>query len=102
MLEVQSGVEPVPRSSSRTRFRPHARFDHGKHAAVGCDECHAARKAETSATLMSPGVENCLACHGTRREGSRAGSTCLTRHRFHQPGLGPMHPAGAAARGFIR
>jgi predicted CXXCH cytochrome family protein len=82
----------------RTRFLPHARFDHGKHAAVACEECHAARKAETSATIMIPGVENCLACHGAERAGSRAESTCLTCHRFHQPELGPMHPAEAAAK----
>jgi predicted CXXCH cytochrome family protein len=82
----------------RTRFLPHARFDHAKHAAVGCDDCHAARKAETSATVLIPGVENCLSCHGAERTGSRAESTCLTCHRFHQPGLGPMRPAGSAAQ----
>ena len=66
----------------RTRFLPHARFDHSKHAAVACEECHAARKAETSATVMIPGVENCLSCHGAERTGFRAESTCLTCHRL--------------------
>jgi predicted CXXCH cytochrome family protein len=80
----------------RTRFLPHARFDHSKHAAVGCEECHAARKAETSAAVMIPGVENCLSCHGAERTGFRAESTCLTCHRFHQPEFGPMRPAAAA------
>jgi len=82
----------------RTRFLPHARFDHSKHAAVGCDECHAARKAETSAAVLIPGIENCVACHGSERAGLRAESTCLTCHRFHQPELGPMRSAGTAAQ----
>jgi hypothetical protein len=82
----------------RSRFLPHARFDHSKHAAVACDECHAARQAETSAVVLIPGIENCVACHGAERADLRAESTCLTCHRFHQPALGPMRPAQAAAQ----
>jgi hypothetical protein len=87
-------VAPV---ALRTRFLPHARFNHSKHAAVACDECHAARRAETSGTVLIPGIENCLACHSSERTGLHAESTCLTCHRFHQSGAGPMRAAGAAA-----
>jgi predicted CXXCH cytochrome family protein len=82
----------------RTRFLPQARFNHAKHAAVECDECHAARRAETSGTVLIPGIENCLACHGSEHTGLRAESTCITCHRFHHGGFGPMRAAGAAAQ----
>ena len=82
----------------RSRFLPHARFDHSKHAAVACEECHAARTAQTSAAVLIPGIENCLACHGAERADLRAESTCLTCHRFHQPNATPMRSPQAAAR----
>jgi predicted CXXCH cytochrome family protein len=82
----------------RTRFLPRARFNHAKHAAVECEQCHAARRAETSGTVLIPGIENCVACHSSERAGSRAESTCLTCHRFHQTDFGPMRTAGAAAQ----
>jgi predicted CXXCH cytochrome family protein len=82
----------------RTRFLPQARFDHARHAAVECEQCHSARRAETSGTVLIPGVENCLACHGSEHAELRAESTCVTCHRFHQSGLGPMHAADTAVK----
>ena len=82
----------------RSRFLPRARFDHAKHAGVECEQCHPARRAETSGTVLIPGVENCLACHGSEHAGLRAESTCITCHRFHDSGFGPMRAAGAVAQ----
>ncbi|HJU18016.1 MAG TPA: cytochrome c3 family protein [Stellaceae bacterium] len=74
----------------RTRFFPAARFDHAKHAAVSCDDCHAARQARSSADVLIPGKERCVTCHGTENASFRAQSTCLTCHIFHRQDLGPM------------
>jgi predicted CXXCH cytochrome family protein len=68
----------------RNRFLPQARFDHARHAAMDCEQCHAARRAETSGTVLIPGVENCQACHGAENTKQRAESTCITCHRFHR------------------
>jgi len=82
----------------RTRFMPQARFDHERHVAMSCEQCHPARKAETSGTVMIPGIENCQGCHGAEGSPLRAESTCITCHRFHHRQFGPMRAASAASQ----
>lgn len=67
----------------QNRFLPFARFDHASHAAMKCEQCHAARRNETIGSVMVPGVENCLACHGSQRAALRAESSCISCHQFH-------------------
>ena len=78
----------------RSRFLPWARFDHAKHAAADCEHCHAARQAAASGTVLIPGIANCSACHGAEQATARAQSSCITCHRFHNSGFGPMRAAG--------
>lgn len=80
----------------QNRFLPFARFDHASHAAMKCEQCHAARHSETIRSVMIPGVENCLACHGSQQTALRAESTCITCHRFHHTESGAIGTASTA------
>src|SRR5579885_2711388 len=79
----------------RTRFLPQARFDHSKHAALDCAQCHDARHSENSADVLLPGIETCVACHGSERASIKTQSTCTSCHLFHRRELGPMKTASA-------
>jgi predicted CXXCH cytochrome family protein len=81
----------------QSRFLPFAWFDHSKHVAVGCEECHAAAKAEAVGALLIPPIETCVGCHGGERAALRAQSTCTSCHGFHRDFLGPMRKAATAA-----
>ena len=85
-----------------TRFLPAARFTHAKHAAVPCEDCHAARASQSSADVLIPGIKRCTTCHGAENASFQAQSTCTSCHIFHRPEFGPMRPhpsAPGSARG---
>ena len=79
----------------RARFLPQADFDHAKHQALDCDDCHDARHSEKSSDVMLPGIETCVSCHGTERAGFKTQSTCTSCHLFHRREYGPMKTANA-------
>ncbi len=79
----------------RTRFLPQSDFDHAKHQALDCADCHDARHSEKSSDVMLPGLETCVSCHGTERAGFKAQSTCTSCHLFHRREFGPMKTANA-------
>lgn len=79
----------------RTRFMPEAQFDHSKHQALDCADCHDARHSEKSADVMLPGIETCVSCHGAERAGFKTQSTCTSCHLFHRQEFGPMKTANA-------
>ena len=74
----------------RARFLPPARFNHAKHAAVGCAGCHDARQSASSGDVLIPGIQKCVACHGGENAAFRAQTTCVSCHVFHRRELGPM------------
>jgi hypothetical protein len=74
----------------RARFLAPARFNHAKHAAVGCDGCHDARQSSSSGDVLIPGIGKCVACHGGENAAFRAQTTCVSCHVFHRRELGPM------------
>jgi hypothetical protein len=92
---VQPFIAPV---SLRTSFLPQARFDHSKHTPMGCEDCHDARHADTSSTVMIPGISNCIGCHGTENASLRAGSSCISCHGFHRNEFGPMRTTAAVTQ----
>jgi Cytochrome c7 and related cytochrome c len=79
----------------RARFLPQAQFDHSRHTALDCDDCHAARRSEKSSDIMLPGIETCVACHGPERAVLKTQSTCTSCHFFHRREYGPMKTAKA-------
>lgn len=88
-------VAPV---ALQTRFFPHARFDHAKHSAVRCEQCHDARTAEKVGEMLVPGITNCAQCHGAEKAALHAQSTCTSCHGFHNTSLGPMRPVTASVK----
>jgi predicted CXXCH cytochrome family protein len=79
----------------RQRFLPEAKFDHAKHRALNCADCHDAGHSEKSSDVMLPGIETCVSCHGTERAGFKTQSTCTSCHLFHRQEFGPMKTANA-------
>jgi predicted CXXCH cytochrome family protein len=80
----------------RTRFLPEAKFDHSKHLALQCSDCHASRASEKSSDVLVPGLDSCVSCHGPERAALKAQSTCTSCHVFHRPEFGKMKTASAA------
>src|SRR6185312_4041310 len=89
-------VQIVAPVSMRIRFLPKARFDHAKHLASNCDDCHNARQSDTSADVLIPGKETCVRCHGGENAALSTQSTCVTCHAFHHTEFGPMRETAAA------
>ncbi len=79
----------------RTRFLPEATFDHAKHQALQCADCHDAAHSEKSSDVLVPGIESCVSCHGPERAALKAQSTCTSCHLFHRPEFGRMKTASA-------
>jgi predicted CXXCH cytochrome family protein len=68
-----------------TRWLPKGKFNHVKHEATPCTECHDAPKSETSADVLLPRVQVCQSCHGGEVSDARVPSTCIMCHDFHLP-----------------
>ena len=85
-IEAVSGtVGPFPDiapAKTRTRWLPHAKFDHDAHRSFTCISCHgkALSSTETSDVLI-PGIENCRTCHAPGPE--HAESRCFECHTYH-------------------
>jgi predicted CXXCH cytochrome family protein len=77
----------------RQRFLPHASFDHARHRALTCADCHDAGHSEKSSDVLLPGIETCVSCHGTERADFKTQSTCTSCHLFHRQEFGPMKTA---------
>jgi predicted CXXCH cytochrome family protein len=74
----------------RARFLPQAEFDHSKHEALDCADCHDARHSEKSGDVLLPGIDTCVSCHGVERASFKVQSTCTSCHLFHRREFGPM------------
>jgi predicted CXXCH cytochrome family protein len=80
-----------------TDYFPSARFDHQKHLTqrdvrgdAACLSCHPADVATTSAELLIPDIDNCVACHADQRHrgADRVVLNCVNCHDYHPPRLG--------------
>lgn len=97
----------------------HALFDHSKHRAVDCRECHAAAyglkpdgaqnpgASRIQGDVMIPDLDNCVQCHAPSSTRTEAGVTrslggvrfdCVLCHQYHN-GDHPLAGRGAASRG---
>ena len=76
-----------------SRWLPHSRFSHRRHASMSCVECHSKPGTSVAATLNSsktsdvlmPGIAICRKCHGAPSggHGERARSDCVECHQYH-------------------
>jgi predicted CXXCH cytochrome family protein len=96
----------------QSRFLPQSQFDHSRHAAMQCGDCHQKRGAESQVPLAQlgqisltaavpepldiPGIDKCTGCHGGQKAVVRAASTCTTCHKFHRNEFGVMRENAAA------
>ncbi|HXQ51643.1 MAG TPA: cytochrome c3 family protein [Stellaceae bacterium] len=80
----------------RARFLPNAAFDHARHQALNCADCHDARHSEKSGDVLLPRIETCVDCHGSERAGLKTQSTCTSCHLFHRQEFGPMKTANTS------
>jgi mono/diheme cytochrome c family protein len=70
------------------RWLPKARFEHAKHAAVDCVQCHPVTQSKTSADVSMPTIAKCRECHvGNTPERNKISSNCELCHGFHQHDL---------------
>ncbi|MDQ3282496.1 MAG: FHA domain-containing protein [Acidobacteriota bacterium] len=78
-----------------TSWLDRARFTHGRHRTIGCEQCHAgARASVATGDVLMPRLENCTSCHAANAAASQAPTTCVTCHEYH---LRPQRPLLAAS-----
>jgi len=105
---IDLDAEPYPvvdTAYAPARWLPYARFDHGAHRIEGleCEDCHRnARRSESAADLLLPGIASCTPCHGGTDETEAAptfpvvpaSDRCTSCHRYHSGGLASSGPPG--------
>ncbi len=80
-FDMSSRPEIAP-SRTRSRWLPHAKFDHDAHRGFACVGCHAKALTSTETSdLLVPGIENCRTCHAPGPEHTE--SRCFACHTYH-------------------
>ena len=64
------------------RWMNHAKFNHAKHTAMACADCHAAAKSQLTSDIIMPSQHSCTACHSPR---GGVSDSCTTCHTYHNP-----------------
>ncbi|MEY4688772.1 MAG: hypothetical protein RIR76_2795 [Verrucomicrobiota bacterium] len=69
------------------RWMVNARFNHARHEAMSCGQCHSADRSERTSDVIMPAQQSCTECHGPKG-GVRF--DCGTCHVYHnRPPAGP-------------
>jgi len=63
------------------RWLPRAQFNHAKHSAVNCAQCHQAAKSRDTADIILPGKSSCVTCHSAA---GGVSDSCTTCHAYHK------------------
>ena len=70
-------------------FMPESHFEHSRHAAVECVECHKVTALKDVQTVAMPTIDTCRTCHaGNTPVAGKVTSGCATCHDYH------THPSG--------
>jgi hypothetical protein len=64
----------------RTRWLTKGRFDHARHLAFSCTECHKTGTSTTATDVLLPGQQTCARCHNSQ---GVAGTDCMLCHQYH-------------------
>ena len=64
------------------RWMNHAKFNHAKHTAMACADCHAAAKSSLTSDIIMPSQQSCTACHSPK---GGVSDSCTTCHSYHNP-----------------
>ena len=80
-----SQSDPLPEVAAaniRTKWMPHAKFDHDAHRGFSCMSCHAKALTSTeSSDILLPGIATCKKCHAPGP--GHADSRCSECHTYH-------------------
>ena len=98
VVDRAGGAFTVAPVKMLVRFLPQARFDHARHTAMSCADCHDSRHSEKSSDVLIPGIETCVTCHGSERAELKTQSTCTSCHLFHRREFGPMRQQAMAGK----
>jgi hypothetical protein len=82
--EVKStpqGRPEIARPVILDRWLAHGKFDHAKHAAMACSQCHQALQSRETADILLPGKASCASCHSPR---GGVEDSCTTCHAYHR------------------
>jgi len=93
--EDDSAIVPARLPKS---WLPKARFDHSRHEAVECAQCHAAKESATSRDVLIKGIGTCAECHSDQGGGNKTPSTCSSCHGYHVAAAEPEGKAGTGGR----
>lgn len=78
-------------------WMPKAKFNHEKHMAAECTDCHNAPSSKKAEEVLMPDIGVCRDCHaGKEPEKNKVTSDCGVCHGFH-PDKAPSAPALKAA-----
>ncbi len=65
-------------------WMPGAKFDHGAHEEISCNDCHSGvAKSEKTEDVLMPNVRKCQDCHGDPNGDKPVESNCTTCHSYH-------------------
>lgn len=81
------GTPSVTTPQTPDRWMLHARFDHSRHVAMKCTQCHAAAESTAASDIILPKQKSCVECHGPEGHARYECSTCHDYH--HEPPSAP-------------
>src|SRR5579863_5528714 len=85
MLESNTPLPAVAKSSIPERWLPHANFSHNSHRLLSCVACHSrAPDSHDTKDVLLPGLASCRSCH--QEQGAKhdaANGNCSECHAYH-------------------
>lgn len=97
LKEGDDGLFDVAAPDIPLSWQPLSRFPHNRHREVACVDCHKAPTSIAATDLLLPGIATCRSCHGGEKASEKVASTCVSCHKFHQPGM-PLMRHGTQAQ----
>lgn len=79
-----AGVPQITKPILLERWLTQAKFNHAKHLAVACTQCHDAVGSKDTADILLPPRETCVVCHSPR---GGVANSCAECHTYHKPQL---------------
>jgi hypothetical protein len=77
-----AGMPEITKPVMPERWLAQAKFNHAKHAAVSCAQCHDAVHSKDTADILLPPKETCANCHSPR---GGVADFCAECHTYHKP-----------------
>jgi hypothetical protein len=77
-----AGSPEITKPVMPERWLAQAKFDHAKHAAISCAQCHDAVHSKDTADILLPPRETCVTCHSP---GGGVTDSCAECHTYHKP-----------------